>query len=126
MKYLVVQEEIEKLHKNKMITHNHTVIIREVQSVLVFCEGKQKKQRSQVHDGACVTAHSGARCLTFLLEYLESLLGLAVQVLQVLRPAPFDEHILLVVLRCCVVHGQPPLLLSPLQSSWQRENIGEA
>lgn len=48
---------------------------------------------------------------TILLKLLEPLLGLDVQVLQVVRPAPLDEHILLVVRRNLVVHGQPAVIL---------------
>lgn len=83
------------------------------------------KNTSQVINSSSMTESSLVQCLTFLLLYLESLLGLRVQVLQVLRPAAFDKNILLVVLRCCVVHGQPLLVLSPLQSSCSGESIGE-
>lgn len=56
-------------------------------------------------------------CPTFLLYYLESFLGLSVQVLQVLWPAALNENILLVVLRSRVVDGQPFLVFGPLQAS---------
>lgn len=55
--------------------------------------------------------------MTFLLQDLESLLGLNVQVLQVLRPAAFNENILLVVLGSGEVNRQPLLVFSPLQAS---------
>lgn len=58
--------------------------------------------------------------LTFVLEYLESLLSLGVQVLQVLWPAALNENILLVVLRCCVVNCQPLLVFITLRSGcWE-------
>lgn len=55
--------------------------------------------------------------LTLLLKYLEAFLGFRVQVLQVLRPAAFNENILLVVLRGRVVDGQPLLVLVCLWAS---------
>lgn len=62
--------------------------------------------------------------LTFLLQYLEPLLGLSVQVLQVLRPAALNENILLVVLGGPVVDGQPLLVFIPFRASCSndREN----
>lgn len=59
--------------------------------------------------------------LTFLLLYLEPLLGLSVQILQVLWPAALNENILLVVLGGAVVDGQPLLLFIPLWASWGQE-----
>lgn len=55
--------------------------------------------------------------MTFLLQYLESLPGFGVQVLQILWPAALNENILLVVLGSGVVNGQPLLVVSPLQAS---------
>lgn len=55
--------------------------------------------------------------LTFLLEYLQSLLSLNVQVLQILRPAALNENIFLVVLWGCVVDRQPLLVFIILWAS---------
>lgn len=55
--------------------------------------------------------------MTFLLQNLESLLGLDVQVLQILRPAALNEDILLVVLGSGEVNRQPLRVFVPLQAS---------
>lgn len=47
MKCLAAEEGNDKLHENYKITHNNAVIVREVQSVLVFCEGKRRKIMSE-------------------------------------------------------------------------------
>ncbi len=61
--------------------------------------------------------HIYSDILTFLLLYFEPLLGLNVQVLQVLWPAALNENILLVVLRGRVVDGQSLLVFIPLWAS---------
>lgn len=61
--------------------------------------------------------------MTFLLQDLEPLLGLDVQVLQVLRPAALNENILLVVLGSGEVNRQPLRVFIPLQASCKDDKM---